>query len=102
MLRGPLADSESVAILATAKQPASLEQIREGLLRSVPAGRDVLRTLASNVVLDRVLDVSGRRFSGHVYNLQTQGHWYSANSIIAHNCDPVSYTHLTLPTKRIV
>ena len=87
MLRGPLADSESVAILATAKQPASLEQIREGLLRSVPAGRDVLRTLASNVVLDHVLDVSGRRFSGHVYNLQTQGHWYSANSIIAHNCD---------------
>lgn len=78
---------ESVSLRATAKQPASLEQIREGLLRSVPAGRDVLRALAGNVVLDRVLDVSGRRFSGHVYNLQTQGHWYSANSIIAHNCD---------------
>lgn len=26
-------------------------------------------------------------YSGHVYNLSTENHWYFANGIIVHNCD---------------
>ena len=26
-------------------------------------------------------------YSGHVYNLSTENHWYFANDIVVHNCD---------------
>jgi hypothetical protein len=72
-----------------APETASLELIRQSLVRNVIAAGDDLRALASNVVFDRVLEVSGRAFSGHVYNLQTSAGWYSAGSIITHNCSVV-------------
>ena len=36
--------------------------------------------------LDDVLDISVRKFDGHVYNLENKDNWYLANGIIAHNC----------------
>jgi SPP1 gp7 family putative phage head morphogenesis protein len=41
---------------------------------------------ASAVVVDRIVNLSSRQFSGHVYNLQTVTGWYVANGIITHNC----------------
>jgi hypothetical protein len=35
---------------------------------------------------DKIVDIKIRHFKGKVYNLETAGHWYTANSIIAHNC----------------
>src|SRR5262249_55483092 len=35
---------------------------------------------------DQVVAIETKQWSGHVYNLQTRGGWYSANGIIAHNC----------------
>lgn len=43
-------------------------------------------TLTGQVIPDRVLNISIRRFVGHVYNLQTAEGFYAANGIIAHNC----------------
>jgi hypothetical protein len=41
---------------------------------------------AFDVTADRVVKVERRHFAGHVYNLQTDSQWYTANGIIAHNC----------------
>lgn len=73
------------------KQPLSLEMIREGLSRSVPAGSDNLNAIASDVIFDRVTQVDVRYFSGHVYSLQTKEGWYSSNHIISHNCIAVPF-----------
>ena len=42
--------------------------------------------LLLGVELIEVGDVERRDFDGHVYNLQTEGGWYLANGLIAHNC----------------
>ena len=70
----------------TPEQPLRLEQIREGLSRSVPTGSGNISTIARNVIFDGVTYVDVRSFSGHVYSLQTQEGWYSSNRIISHNC----------------
>lgn len=48
--------------------------------------RDSILRFATEVELDYVISVERKRFSGHVYNLQTRDEIYSANGIIAHNC----------------
>lgn len=42
---------------------------------------------SGGIEFDDVAIVTTRQFSGHVYNLSTDGHWYFANDIIVHNCD---------------
>lgn len=41
---------------------------------------------ARQIRLAKILDIKRKLFSGHVYNLQTDGEWYSAERIISHNC----------------
>lgn len=41
---------------------------------------------AFNWKLDAVLNIRRRRFSGHVYNLETSKGWFVANGIITKNC----------------
>jgi len=36
--------------------------------------------------LSKVVKIDRRRFSGHVYNLQTKNGWYAAEGIVVHNC----------------
>jgi hypothetical protein len=49
--------------------------------------RQIDAALASLVTPVKVLQiVKGEPFVGHVFNLQTEGGWYLANSIITHNC----------------
>ena len=74
------------------KQVMSLEVISQALFRSVEHGSSILRTITRNVSLDRVLEISITRFSGHVYNLQTSVEWYIANGIITHNCAMIPKT----------
>jgi hypothetical protein len=70
---------------------------------SMKSGGGSRTTIAGEISLDRVLEVSVRTFSGHVYNLQTNTGWYIASNnyttngdvhkgIIAHNCYPVPVT----------
>lgn len=42
--------------------------------------------LASFVAPDQVVEIRRYPFSGHVYNLETSGGWYTANDLIVHNC----------------
>lgn len=53
-------------------------------------GADLLRRLAGQVELDRVIEVRSNSWSGHVYNLTSVEGWYSANSLIVSNCDCIS------------
>ena len=41
---------------------------------------------ASRVRLTKIIDIKTQEFSGHVYNLQTDGEWYCAERILSHNC----------------
>ena len=41
--------------------------------------------------LDNIVLIEKKRFVGHVYNLHTEGEWYSANGIITHNCRHTYY-----------
>ena len=43
--------------------------------------------LPSGIEVDYVSVANTRHFVGHVYNLSADGHWYTANGIITHNCD---------------
>jgi len=45
--------------------------------------QDALTGLVST---DQIVSVERNAFAGHVYNLQTAGGWYTADSIIVHNC----------------
>jgi SPP1 gp7 family putative phage head morphogenesis protein len=81
-----LLGDEFVSSGAVAQESFGLEYIRESLRASVESSGDILRTLASNVATDRIVDISVRAFTGHVYNLQSSAKWYIVNGIIAHNC----------------
>jgi len=52
----------------------------------IKGGRQLFRALASSVTRDKIIDVNVDTFTGHVYDLQTNSHWYVANNIITHNC----------------
>ena len=43
-----------------------------------------LTSLISTVKVQKL--IRGEQWAGHVFNLQTDGGWYLANSIVAHNC----------------
>lgn len=48
----------------------------------------------SVIFADKIVSIETSHFKGNVYNLETESHWYSANSIIAHNCTCRSDTFL--------
>lgn len=77
----------------------------EGLLEpryaDVVRGSSIFDAVAGQIGLDRIIKINRGCFRGHVYNLQTTQGWYSANSIITHNC--LCYvTPLLVSAKEIV
>jgi len=48
--------------------------------------RQLIDGRAGQIAANKVISVRRKPFSGHVYNLETEGGWYVANGIIAHNC----------------
>jgi hypothetical protein len=80
---------DSTSLGLSAEQPATLESLRKALVGRMKLSSRVLDAVTDNIVLDSVLEVSRRTFSGHVYNLQTMGDWYLANGIVVHNCTSV-------------
>lgn len=51
-------------------------------------GAELRRALSGKVTLDKVVSLSVREFSGHVWDLSTAPSWFVANSIVVHNCRP--------------
>lgn len=46
----------------------------------------IIKGEALLVAPDEIVKIDRVWFSGHVYNLETEGNWYVANGIITHNC----------------
>jgi hypothetical protein len=46
----------------------------------------ILHTFASQVTLDKILDIRHFNFTGHVYDLQSTQQWYIANRVLVKNC----------------
>jgi hypothetical protein len=81
-----LLSSKRVSNGFISEEPASLQLIAQSLLMHSKFTSEGLHAFASNISFDRVLNVSRRGFSGHVYNLETKTGWYIANGILTHNC----------------
>lgn len=77
---------EGFGLSGGATQPASLEFILQAIGADVETRRSGFDVVASDISLDCVVEIGIRAFSGHVYNLQSIAGWYSASSIITHNC----------------
>lgn len=75
-------------------------QVGPYMMRSqIIATPEGLSRLPSDVRRDDVVSVRKKTFAGHVYNLQTKGHWYIANGIVAHNCEFTNEdSYVYLPT----
>ena len=69
---------------------ASDAGVLEELLNEGGTGADAFGQnpggLSSPVAADDVIFIERRSWSGHVYNLQTGGGWYTASQIVVHNC----------------
>ena len=48
--------------------------------------REIVSGAAGPVFVDEVVNVEVQAFSGHVYNLETVGGYYTAQGVIVHNC----------------
>jgi len=59
---------------------------RNSLHGDLVSAADILGGKTGPVFFDDIVDVRRTKFSGHVYNLETQNGFYSAQGIITHNC----------------
>lgn len=71
---------------ATDRHTVALQGEGEGAAGLAVSGRELFETRPGQVAADAVVEVRRFPWSGHVYNLQTAGGWYTANGIITHNC----------------
>jgi len=55
---------------------------------------NLLDRLSGKIEVCNVVKIKRRNFTGHVYNLQTEGGWFAANGIITHNCKHVLNTYI--------
>ena len=74
---------------ATPGNPSPLQVFVEGDRVDAELAGDAHSGFAGNVAFCDVVEVRRIPFSGHVYNLETESHRYSAEGIVAHN----SYTY---------
>jgi SPP1 gp7 family putative phage head morphogenesis protein len=58
----------------------------DDLVSYAELGGQIASGATGPVFADKVISVFVKKFSGHVYNLQTPGGYYSANGIIVKNC----------------
>lgn len=49
-------------------------------------GSDFFARPPAQILLDNIVNIDVRSFTGHVYNLETSGGWYVAQGIVVHNC----------------
>ena len=67
----------------------------DGTWRDAEFIRDATDTDAIGVFFDDICDIQVTKFSGHVYNLQTDKSIYIANGIVNHNCRSTEIAVLT-------
>jgi hypothetical protein len=68
-------------------KPETIKCLADGGAMATKALSNVNTALSSLITTVNIKElIVGEQFSGHVYNLETEGGWYAANDIIAHNC----------------
>jgi hypothetical protein len=77
--RQPLGHGQGPSALGT-------EQTVESPVADAVLAQQLLNGDSGPVIRQQVVAVNRRRFSGHVYNLDSGEGWYSSNSVIVHNC----------------
>lgn len=65
------------------------EHMSNSCARTLKALSKIVPRFPTKVALVELTNISRRKFSGHVYNLTTEFGWYTANTIITHNCECV-------------
>jgi len=84
--QGRKSEAYGFAVAPTDHNAAS-EQLRlEGLVRDTSLLGQSLDGLSGVVALDQVVEVRHFDWSGDVFNLSTEGGWYTANGMIVQNC----------------
>jgi len=71
--------------------PVTTQAVLDRMNRTAILIRDELQGVVREVELDYIVSIERKPFTGHVYNLHTEGEWYSANGIITHNCRHSQY-----------
>lgn len=80
-------DVDAVSARTLGYADAAAADLRaDDVLADAGNGRSLTDRLAGQVQADRVVELRRIDWSGHVFNLHTVEGWYSANSIITHNC----------------
>lgn len=77
-------------MVSQSKSPSS-ESLPDSAWCDIVSGRDILDTFAGEIEPIRLIEVSRRSYSGHVFNLKTSIGWFVASSIITHNCGWTSH-----------
>lgn len=67
-------------------QASAGEEVADRRLVDADVGGDLRLSLAGFVAFDDVVALGRRQVRCHVYNLQTEDSWYTANGIVVHNC----------------
>lgn len=65
-----------------------LQVVADRPIADIEGGAELCRRLACQVAADEIVSVAGRKFRGHVWDLQTGPRWFLANGIVTHNCRP--------------
>lgn len=63
-----------------------MERAQRRVQRDAELARQILGGAAGPILLDQIVNVDRRKFSGQVYNLETESGAYVANGIVTHNC----------------
>lgn len=71
--------------------PAAFEFTTNGRHAYASLGLGLLQRLAGQVELDSIVHLERINFRDHVYNLQTEQGWYSADQLIVSNCRCVPF-----------
>lgn len=66
--------------------PCFFENAVDGGISEAKIASDLVCGRSGPVFFDDIVSVRRDKFSGHVYNLETGNHVYSANGILTHNC----------------
>jgi hypothetical protein len=80
-----------------------LEEVSDYFVGDLVSASELRDSLTGLMSFDQVVSIDVREFAGHVYNLETGGGWYTANSIIVHNCQCTTIPHLPgdTPPRRV-
>jgi hypothetical protein len=80
-----LMETEAVR-LCSHLEPSSSKGTADGAARDSEVAADGITGLSGLIAPVKVTKIRREKFSGHVYNLETEQGWYVAGGIVTHNC----------------